>query len=270
MAAGESGDRLDRRYAIKAAQMVLSDFRPMKVDGVWGPTTEAVYVSAPPTIRESADLAAASIGWDLVELRRELAVSGVAATAGKVDVQQVIERAKRAGITGRSLSNFLATVEVESGFVPRHENHRYSPARARKMFRTLRDRTDSEIAGLVEEGADAFFNFVYHPNTTIGEQLGNREADDGARFRGAGLIQLTGRANFASFSRWSGVDAVSNPSYLLTPRGAIDSAVWFWATRVAKNGADMVAATKVVNRYLPEDEVNARVGVAARYANVMA
>lgn len=61
--------------------------------------------------------------------------------------------------------------------------------------------------------------------------LGNTEAGDGVKFRGRGLIQLTGRRNVQDISDFFGIDFVSDPSLLETPEWACRSAGWFWASR---------------------------------------
>jgi putative chitinase len=58
--------------------------------------------------------------------------------------------------------------------------------------------------------------------------LGNVQAGDGSRYRGRGLIQLTGRANYTAFSKDSGIDAVNHPDVLGSMEGAIKAACWFW------------------------------------------
>lgn len=62
--------------------------------------------------------------------------------------------------------------------------------------------------------------------------LGNTQPGDGVRFKGRGLIQLTGRANYAEFAKDSGVDVVGHPELVsMDPMLAAESAGWFWARR---------------------------------------
>ena len=80
--------------------------------------------------------------------------------------------------------------------------------------------------------------------------LGNVEIGDGVTFKGRGLIQLTGRANYAAISKALGIDFVSNPELLETPKYATLSACWFWNSRGLNALADadnFLAITKKIN-----------------------
>ena len=52
---------------------------------------------------------------------------------------------------------------------------------------------------------------LYDPGTAIGKALGNTQPGDGARFKGRGYVQLTGRANYTRIGAQMGVDLVGNP-----------------------------------------------------------
>ena len=82
------------------------------------------------------------------------------------------------------------------------------------------------------------------------KDLGNVFKGDGVRFRGRGLIQLTGRANYTEMSKDFSIDVVHNPTLVEMPELAVRSACWFWWKRglnkVADTG-DMVAVTRIVN-----------------------
>ena len=81
--------------------------------------------------------------------------------------------------------------------------------------------------------------------------LGNTQPGDGPRFKGRGLIQLTGRNNYADYSRFTGIDYLSDPARLATdPFACVDVACWFWKTRgigPLAEADDARAVTKRIN-----------------------
>ncbi|MEO8239235.1 MAG: glycoside hydrolase family 19 protein [Flavobacterium sp.] len=58
--------------------------------------------------------------------------------------------------------------------------------------------------------------------------LGNTKPGDGYRFRGRGLIQLTGRGNYQRYKNYSGIDIINNPSLASNLTTSIDIACWYW------------------------------------------
>ena len=81
---------------------------------------------------------------------------------------------------------------------------------------------------------EAIANIVYGGNW--GKiNLGNTQLGDGWRFRGRGLIQLTGRANYQAYKEYSGHDVIANPDLASRPDIAIDIAGWFWSVRFKLN-----------------------------------
>lgn len=69
--------------------------------------------------------------------------------------------------------------------------------------------------------------------------LGNTQPGDGVRYKGRGLIQLTGRANYAAYSKAAGVDYLAKPQQLASDAfAAVDVACWFWETRDLNKLAD--------------------------------
>lgn len=64
-------------------------------------------------------------------------------------------------------------------------------------------------------GGEAFA--LYGPGTRIGCGLGNTQAGDGARFKGRGYIQLTGRSNYRSIGGMIGLDLENEPELANDP-----------------------------------------------------
>ena len=70
------------------------------------------------------------------------------------------------------------------------------------------------------------------------KDLGNTEPGDGVRFKGRGLIQITGRANYAALGENFQVDFIANPAMLKEPEWAVRSAFWFWDQKGLNSFAD--------------------------------
>ena len=68
--------------------------------------------------------------------------------------------------------------------------------------------------------------------------LGNTTKGDGVRFKGRGLIQITGRYNYTELANDTDVDFVSYPELLKEPEFAVMSACWFWDKRKLNMLAD--------------------------------
>ncbi|WP_315336139.1 glycoside hydrolase family 19 protein [Pseudomonas grimontii] len=78
--------------------------------------------------------------------------------------------------------------------------------------------------------------------------LGNTVKGDGSKYRGRGLIQITGRANYAACGEALGLDLVNQPALLEQPQYAAMSAAWFWSTRGLNTLADAGDFVKITRR----------------------
>ena len=82
--------------------------------------------------------------------------------------------------------------------------------------------------------------------------MGNRDeaSGDGYRFRGRGVIQLTGHDNYWHCGQSIHMDFVAQPDLVATPMYAAMSGGWFWKTHgcnVLADQKDWVALTKKIN-----------------------
>lgn len=89
-------------------------------------------------------------------------------------------------------------------------------------------------------------------NLTYAARMGNGTAGsgDGWRFRGRGLIQITGRRNYVRCGEALGLDLVRMPELLESPLYAALSAGWFWQSNGLNEFADkgdLVMITRRIN-----------------------
>ncbi|MGF6607071.1 putative chitinase [Paraburkholderia sp. WSM4175] len=150
---------------------------------------------------------------------------------------------------------FLAQCAHESSdFTRLVENLNYSadglantwPSRFATAQKTVGRRTPNAAAHRLARNPEAIANHVY------ANRLGNGDeaSGDGWRFRGRGLIQLTGRANYRVASGAFGIDLVDEPQTLEQPALAALVSAWWWSANrvnaIADRG-DWLAVSRAVN-----------------------
>jgi hypothetical protein len=117
-----------------------------------------------------------------------------------------------------ALAMAMAQIQAECGFIPRSENLNYSADALRRVFPS-RVRSDQFARELSAAGPASIANTLY------GNRLGNAQ-DEGYKYRGRGLIQLTFKANYQTFGRAAGVPTiVDNPDLVNDPETATSVAV---------------------------------------------
>ena len=196
--------------------------------------------------------------------------------AGIVDALN--DYAKRYQVnTPLRLSHFLAQIGHESGFRVLEENGNYSAARMREIFgcrggRAQYDKT-SDDCRLGPDGQPARLrpklwleadSYAGNPQRLLSyvyaDRLGNGDeaSMDGYRYRGRGLIQLTGRDNYAAFTAAHNAhnsadarDFVAQPELVMSELNyAIESAFYYWDARTVNLLADqddLEQVTRAVN-----------------------
>lgn len=77
-------------------------------------------------------------------------------------------------------------------------------------------------------------------NRVYANRMGNGPEDsgDGWKYRGRGLIQITGRYNYERFCEYTGLDFDRIVDYVSTPTGALESACWYWKEHGLNDLAD--------------------------------
>jgi putative chitinase len=70
-------------------------------------------------------------------------------------------------------------------------------------------------------------------------RMGNTTEEEAQKYIGRGLIQLTGKENYANCGLGLGVDLLGNPDWLSDPKYAALSAGWFWNKKNLNQYADI-------------------------------
>ena len=147
--------------------------------------------------------------------------------------------------TPQRVAAFIAQCAHESGgFKFLKENLNYRAVSLRKTFPKYFP--DDAIAAAYANKPQMIANRVY------ANRMGNgpEESGDGFRYCGRGLIQLTGRDNYAFFAGSLDIPIEEAAEYLETFEGAVQSACWFWETNNLNQWADkddILTLTKRIN-----------------------
>lgn len=142
---------------------------------------------------------------------------------------------------------FLAqTIHESGGFTILVENLNYSTQGLRKVFAKYFP-TD-ELAMQYAKRPSAIANKVYANRMGNGDE----QSGDGWKYRGRGIIQITGKESYQKCSQFLFKDdrLLTNSDFLTTIDGAIASACWFWTANNLNQYADkgdIIGATKRIN-----------------------
>lgn len=131
--------------------------------------------------------------------------------------------AEKAGIKGQELVAFLSQCAHE----------------------TLDFKHMKEIGGSLD-----FRKYDPKYNPAKAKTLGNTKPGDGAKYKGRGYIQITGKYNYAQAGKALGLDLVNHPELVEKPEVAAKTSVWYWKNRVAPkvdSFKDTTSVTKTIN-----------------------
>ena len=140
-------------------------------------------------------------------------------------------------------------------------------------FKTLQENLNYSAKGLSATwpsrfpSEDAAQPFHRQPekiaNKVYSGRMGNSDEGDGWKYRGRGLIQLTGKDNYRLASDALGVDFIADPDLVLTKEYAALTAAWYWNKRGLNKEADakdFTGMTKKIN--------GGTIGLADRVAHI--
>jgi len=160
--------------------------------------------------------------------------------------------------TWQRVAQWIAQVGHESGdFRVTSENLNYRTTALTAMFGRRISASDAARLGRDDAkgqkaNPEGIANVIYGGEWGR-KNLGNTQPGDGWKFRGRGLIQVTGRSNYTTCSQALYGDQnilLDEPDILSEPDGAIRSACWFWNSRNINAPADredIDTVTRLIN-----------------------
>lgn len=141
---------------------------------------------------------------------------------------------------------FIAQTGHEScGFHALVESFNYTPTALLAVFGRRVSSYQANMLGRVngrKAQQEAIANLVY------ANRLGNKSTGDGWKYRGRGLIQITGLDNYRKCGAALKLDLVTSPELLEKASEAARSAAWFYATSgCLKYPGDLARVTQIIN-----------------------
>jgi putative chitinase len=144
------------------------------------------------------------------------------------------------------VAGFIAQCGHESGgFRVLTENLNYSASALNKIFGKYFVRAGRDPQPYHRQ-PEKIANVIYASRMDNGDTA----SGDGWRFRGGGILQLTGRYNYTQFAKEMEISPEEATDYVRTKKGALDSACWFWDTNNINkycDNQDIVGMTKRIN-----------------------
>lgn len=149
-------------------------------------------------------------------------------------------------ITANRIAGFFAQCGHESmNFTVLTENLNYRAETLEKLFSKYFSKAGRNAADYAKQ-PEKIANVIY------ANRLGNGDtaSGDGFKFRGRGIVQITGKNNYSAFALSIKMTLPDVIEYVQTKKGALESACWYWDSRkinIACDEGDIVKMTKLVN-----------------------
>lgn len=177
----------------------------------------------------------------IAELKRFAPAAKHTVVSGLVQAWPYAEQAEIT--TPARICHFVSQCFVESkGFTDVEEDLKYSAKRLTvvwpKRFPTLAS------AAPYANNPQALANKVY------GGRMGNSGPDEGWKYRGRGIKQITGKDNYRACGRALGIDLMEDPDALFDPAIGARAAIWYWSQAGCNRFADkndIRGVTKAIN-----------------------
>lgn len=148
--------------------------------------------------------------------------------------------------TVERVAGFIAQCGHESrNFNVLTENLNYSASALNKIFPKYFIRA-GKSAQEYHRKPEKIANVIYANRMNNGPE----ESGDGWKYRGGGILQLTGKYNYEEFAKELDMPLDEAVDYVRTKEGALDSACWFWDTNNINNycdNQDIVGMSKKIN-----------------------
>ena len=144
------------------------------------------------------------------------------------------------------LIHFLTQCGYESAnFTRFEENLFYTTESALK--KTFSRYIDKDNVDKYLRNPKGLANYVYSDSIRK-HPLGNNLPGDGWKYRGRGIIQLTGKDNYSRFAEDNNLHLNSTPNYISSKQGAVHSACWYWDVNNLNNLADKNDFLRITKR----------------------
>ena len=177
-------------------------------------------------------------------IHRILIAMGVRPETAGLFAPHLFDAATKWEVSVAALPMFLAQLAHESALFERLvENMNYTSPQ--QIMQTWPKRFKTKTAAMA---------FVRHPerlaNYVYADRIGNGDAasGDGWKYRGRGLIQITGKDNYRAAGEALGLPLLEEPELLEEPAHAAAAAGWYWSFHdLNRHAGDIEECTRVIN-----------------------
>lgn len=141
----------------------------------------------------------------------------------KENLTLVAKELKAKGFNEQQIKASLGNVMKETGGISKSENLNYknqSPEYIRSIFKSKTKGMSDEQINAIKKDPEKMADMMY------GGKMGNTKPGEGFKYRGRGLVQLTGKSGYEAAGKALGIDLVNNPDLANDPAIAAKIAAW--------------------------------------------